>query len=116
MEIVFFILLVVAIIVTSAIVSGSEAALLSVSYTKAKEIARENPKDLKAISLLKIKDDLQKYIATIVVLNNIINIVGSIYVGVIGVQIFGEVYLGIVSAALTFLIIMFAEIIPKIFG
>ncbi len=116
MEIIFFIAFIVAILVTSAIVSGSEAALLSVSYTKAKETANETPRDSRAISLLKIKEDLQKYIATIVVLNNIINIVGSIYVGVIGVRIFGEVYLGIVSAILTFLIIMFSEIIPKIFG
>ncbi len=116
MEIVLFIAFIVAILVTSAIVSGSEAALLSVSYTKAKETANETPADSKAKSLLKIKEDLQKYIATIVVLNNIINIVGSIYVGVIGVRVFGEVYLGVVSALLTFLIIMFSEIIPKIYG
>lgn len=116
MEIIFFIAFIVAIIVTSAIVSGSEAALLSVSYTKAKETANKTTADSRAKSLLKIKEDLQKYIATIVVLNNIINIVGSIYVGVIAVQIFGETYLGVVSALLTFLIIMFAEIIPKIYG
>ena len=116
MEIVFFIAFIVAIIVTSAIISGSEAALLSVSYTKAKETANEQDADSRAKSLLKIKEDLQKYIATIVVLNNIINIVGSIYVGVIAVQIFGQAYLGVVSALLTFLIIMFAEIIPKIYG
>lgn len=116
MEIILFIAFIVAIIVASAIISGSEAALLSVSYTKAKEIANEKPIKPRAKYLLKIKEDLQKYIATIVVLNNIINIVGSIYVGVIGVRIFGEVYLGVVSALLTFLIIMFSEIIPKIYG
>jgi len=116
MEIILFVAFIVAIIVSSAIVSGSEAALLSVSYTKAKEIANEKPINPRAAHLLTIKEDLQKYIATIVVLNNIINIVGSIYVGVIGVRIFGEVYLGVVSALLTFLIIMFSEIIPKIFG
>lgn len=116
MEIVYFIALIVAIIVTSAIVSGSEAALLSVSYTKAKETANEDTSNSRAKALLKIKEDLQNYIATIVVLNNIINIVGSIYVGVIAVAVFGEVYLGAVSALLTFLIIMFSEIIPKVYG
>ena len=116
MEIIFFIAFIVTIIVTSAIISGSEAALLSISYTKAIETANEKVADTRAQALLQIKEDLQKYIATIVVLNNIINIVGSIYVGVIAVQIFGETYLGVVSALLTFLIIMFAEIIPKIYG
>ncbi|NCC71710.1 HlyC/CorC family transporter, partial [bacterium] len=37
-------------------------------------------------------------------------------VGVIASIIFGELYLGVFSAFLTFLIIMFAEIIPKIYG
>ncbi len=116
MEIILFVAFITAIIATSAIVSGSEAALLSVSYTKAKETTTTQPRNKKAKALLKIKDNLQKYIATIVVLNNIINIVGSIYVGVIAVKLFGEVYLGVFSALLTFLIIMFSEIIPKIYG
>ena len=116
MEIIVFVALILVILLSSAIISGSEAALLSISYTKAKEIANEKETDAKAQALLTIKEDLQQYIATIVVLNNIINIVGSIYVGVIAVRIFGEFYLGIVSAFLTFLIIMFAEIIPKIYG
>lgn len=121
MEILFFLVFVFMIIVLSAIVSGSEAALLSVSYTKAKELARTTnykltSKNKKSIKLLKVKDDLQKYISTIVVLNNIINIIGSVYVGVLASKIFGEVYLGLVSAILTFLIIMFSEIIPKIYG
>ena len=54
MEIIFFIAFIVAIIVTSAIISGSEAALLSVSYTKAKEIVNENPTSSRAKNLLKI--------------------------------------------------------------
>ncbi len=116
MDIIFFAILILAIVIVSAIVSGSEAALLSVSYTKSKEIAKLDANDARAQALLKIKENLQKYIATIVVINNIVNIVGSIYVGVIAVDIFGELYLGAVSALLTFLIIMFAEIIPKIYG
>ncbi len=116
MDILFFAVLILIIIVLSAIISGSEAALLSVSYTKAKEAVSKNLNDKKAKSLLKVKDNLQRYIATIVVLNNIVNIIGSIYVGVIAVRLFGEVYLGAVSALLTFLIIMFSEIIPKIYG
>ncbi len=115
MDILIFVVLIFTIIVLSAIVSGSEAALLSISYTKAKEVDKEKPSK-KTKALLKVKEDLQRYIATIVVLNNIINIVGSIYVGVIAVELFGEVYLGVVSALLTFLIIMFSEIIPKIYG
>lgn len=119
MEIISFILFVLIIIILSALISGSEAALLSVSYAKAKELhsdALSLKHKKKALLLLDIKENLQKYITTIVVLNNIVNIVGSIYVGVLASKMFGDLYLGIVSAILTFLIIIFAEIIPKIYG
>ncbi len=115
MDIILFLLLIVFIIVLSGIISGSEAAILSISYTKVKDLYN-NTKSKDAENLLKIKEDLQKYITTIVVLNNLVNIIGSIYVGVIASKLFGEFYLGLVSALLTFLIIMFSEIIPKVYG
>ncbi len=118
MEIILFILFVLLIIVLSGIISGSEAAILSISYTKAKEIATNSTGILekKANKLLLVKENLQKYITTIVVLNNIVNIVGSIYVGVLASTLFGEIYLGLISGVLTFFIIIFSEIIPKIYG
>ncbi len=117
MELIFFIFLILAILVCSAIVSSSEAALLSISYARIKEISSsELPLRAKENLLLIIKENMQKYITTIVVLNNVINIVGSIFVGVYATEIFGEIYLGVVSGVLTFLIILFSEIIPKIYG
>ena len=111
--------LIFLVIIFSGIVSCTEAAILSVSYTKAKEIlnnAKTKSKKKRAEYLILIKENIHKYITTIVVLNNVINIVGSIYIGVIASQIFGQVYLGLVSGILTFFIIMFSEIIPKIYG
>lgn len=118
MGIILFILFVLTIIILSAIISSSEAAILSISYTKAKELVGHSKgiQKKRANNLVLVKENLQKYITTIVVLNNIINIVGSIYVGVMASIIFGASYLGIVSGILTFLIIMFSEIIPKIYG
>ena len=119
MEIVFLILLVLFMIILSGIVSGSEAALLSVNLAKAKEIAtsaKSLRKRKKGEKLLLVKEDINRYITTIVVINNIVNIVGSIYVGIYAANIFGQAFLGIFSGILTFLIIMFAEIIPKVYG
>lgn len=118
MELFLFFSLILSIIILSALISGSEAALLSISYIKVKDIV-SNSKDKenkRAKSLLIIKENLQKYITTIVVLNNLVNIVGSMYIGVLAAKIFGSSYLGLVSAVLTFFIIMFSEIIPKIYG
>jgi CBS domain containing-hemolysin-like protein len=118
MGLTLLIILISTILILSGLASGSEAALLSVSYAKVKELENSSKKliKIKAKQLIKIKDDLQKYISTIVILNNIINIVGSIYVGLIATKVLGETYLGIISGILTFLIIIFSEIIPKIYG
>ncbi len=114
-----FSLLIVAIVVLSGLISGSEAALLSVSYTKAKEIQIQADKKSRrrADVLIHIKENIDQYITTIVVMNNVVNIIGSIYVGVLAQRIFNDdLFLGIISGTLTFLIIMFAEIIPKVYG
>ncbi len=116
MEIIVLISLILLIIILSGLVSGTEAALLSVSLPKIKSILNEDKKNNSLKRLIYIKENIQDYITTIVILNNIINIVGSIYVGHIASKIFGDIYLGIFSGILTFLIIIFAEIIPKIYG
>lgn len=118
-EVILLILLSLAVIILSGIVSSSEVAIISISYPKVKEIltgAKTKKDQKKAEALLRIKENIKKYITTIVVLNNIINIIGSIYIGVIASEIFGEIYLGIISGILTFLIIVFSEIIPKVLG
>lgn len=107
------------VVIFSGIVSGTEAAIISLSFPEAKEIltnAETLNEKQRAERLLHIKNNLQKYITTIVILNNIINIVGSMFIGYLASQMFGNFYMGIISAILTFLIILFSEIIPKIYG
>jgi CBS domain containing-hemolysin-like protein len=103
------------IIFGSAICSGTEAALLSLPLLRAKQLAQNKPSP-SAIALLGIRQHVTRPIATIVVLNNIFNIVGSIVVGRIAASIFSNAGIGIFSAVLTFAIILFAEILPKTLG
>lgn len=111
---------VVLIIILSGIMSGSEAALLSLGIARIKEYGKkygDSKKRLAKVNVLEsIKQQLQYYISVLVVLNNIINIMGSILVGYLVTQFFGEVFLGAVTAVLTFGIIIFSEVIPKVIG
>jgi CBS domain containing-hemolysin-like protein len=59
---------------------------------------------------------MQRPVAVLVLLNNAINIFGSIYVGGLARDRFGSAGAGVFAAVLTFLIILFAEIIPKTVG
>ena len=105
------ILTILIILSGSALFSGIEAALFSVSLGRAKVLVEKKKKG--AISLLKIKENMRRPITAIVIFNNAFNIVGSIIVGVIAADILGRRCIGIISAIMTFLIIMFGEIIPK---
>lgn len=107
-------LAVLLVLVSSALCSGSEAALFSMPVLKARNLAEQGGKSAQA--LLAIREDIRRPIATIVVLNNIANIVGSIVVGNIASHVLGETWLGVISGVLTFLVIVVAEILPKTLG
>jgi CBS domain containing-hemolysin-like protein len=99
----------------SAICSASEAALLSVPVLRARQLMQSRPSPA-AIALLSIRQHISRPLATIVVLNNIFNIVGSIVVGRLAAAEFDNTGLGIFSAVVTFAIIVFGEILPKTVG
>jgi CBS domain containing-hemolysin-like protein len=109
-------LLVVALVVVigSALCSGSEAALFSVSLIKARQLAEGKSTAGKA--LLRIKENMKRPIAAIVILNNIFNIVGSIVVGGMAAAVLDSALIGVFSGFLTLSVIIFAEIIPKTLG
>lgn len=108
------ILLLIIVLASSAICSMVEAAVLSISSVKVR-ILHENKRKGSA-DLLKIKDNIHMAVATIVIINNSINIIGSIFLAKMVTNMFGMQWLGIASAALTLAIITFSEIIPKTIG
>jgi CBS domain containing-hemolysin-like protein len=102
------------VVLGSALCSGSEAALFSVSTVKVRQLV--DAKKPAARVLLQIRENMSRPIATIVILNNIFNIVGSMAVGAITAVVLGSGWIGAFSALLTLLVIIFAEIIPKTLG
>jgi CBS domain containing-hemolysin-like protein len=108
------IFVVIFVISGSALCSGIEAALFSVSTLKIRQLAQS--KNPSAVALLAIRENMNRPIATIVILNNVFNIVGSILTGNIARTVLGDTWLGVFSGVLTFLIIICAEIIPKTVG
>lgn len=102
---------VLVVLIGSGLCSGSETALLSVPIVRARQLAAEGGRA--AHALVAIKQSLARPIAAIVVLNNVFNIVGSIAVGSVAAATFGDRWVGVVSGVLTFLVILFAEILPK---
>lgn len=66
--------------------------------------------------LEQLKDEIEETISTILTLNTIANTLGAVLVGGLATALFGHAWLGVVSAAMTFAILIFSEIIPKNIG
>lgn len=108
------IILIISLLFVSGICSMVEAAILSLPLVKARILFEQKRKSSK--TLLFIKENIHLAVATIVILNNAVNIIGSIFVGQRVTHIFGSHWLGIASAVLTLAIIIISEVIPKTIG
>ena len=108
------VLLFLTIVFASALCSMSEAAILSLPLVRARMLYEQKKKNSK--DLFFIKEHITDTIAAIVIVNNAINIVGSIFIGQQVTVRFGNQWLGVASTILTFSIIVISEIIPKTLG
>ena len=80
------------VLLSSAICSGSEAALFSVRLVKVRRLAQS--KRPEALALLSIRERMNRPIATIVILNNIANIVGTSVVTILASDVLGQSMVG----------------------
>ena len=101
-------------IFTSFVCAMVEAAILSLPMLRARMLVEE--KRLNSKDLLFIKENITAAIATIVIINNTINIAGSMYIGHQITEVLGDASLGLTTGILTFCIIVFGEVIPKGIG
>lgn len=104
----------IVVVIGSAFFSGLEAALFAVPMSRVHVLVEQNKRGAHALE--QIKASVSRPVIVIVIFNNIINIVGSIFVGAVATHVFGSSLLGIVSAVLTIAIIIFGEIVPKTLG
>ena len=113
------ILLLVVLLICSELISGAEVALFSLTKSNINEGLEQ--KSVAMIMISKLLERPKKLLATILVANNFINIAVVILFAYIGETVFDSItntvlrfLIEVVSA--TFLILLFGEIIPKIYA
>ncbi len=109
---ILFILL--GLIILSGIFSGSESALLSLEETKLRAMKEKKVSGIRYLE--KVKNDPKTLIITILVGNNLVNILIPVLATVWGTATFGDSSLGIITGVLTIILLIFGEIIPKNFA
>lgn len=104
----FFILFILFLL--SAFFSGSETALMALNRYKLKHLAKNNRGARLAVKLLEEPDRL---IGLILLGNNLVNILITQLATLIGFRIAGNIGVAIATGALTFMLLIFAEVTPK---
>ena len=98
-------------IIISGMFSGSETSVTSVNRSKIHKLA--NKGDKKAKNLLKLIDNKNDLISSILVGNNIVNILASVLATALLIDYFGSEGIFYSTLVMTCLIVIFAEVLPK---
>lgn len=107
----FLIVFMVVLIFLSGWFSGSETALTNLNSSEVKRMKRSGMKNTDHV--MKLKKNMDKTLITILIGNNIVNIVLSSVTALIANQLFAEIGVSIMIGVITFLVIIFGEITPK---
>ncbi len=111
LDITYQFVLLLVLIALSAFFSASEIALLSLGRINLHKMVKEKTKNSKLIS--KLLDDPNRLLITILIGNNLVNVSASALATSIGIFLFGSFGIGIAVGVMTFLILLFGEILPK---
>jgi len=108
---VVYIAIVLVCIVMSAFFSASETAFSSVNKTRLKTMGEKG--NDRARLTLTLAEQYDKLISTILIGNNIVNILASSLATIVFVKLYGDVGATISTAVLTVVVLLFGEISPK---
>ncbi|SDU19787.1 Mg2+ and Co2+ transporter CorB, contains DUF21, CBS pair, and CorC-HlyC domains [Pseudomonas pohangensis] len=103
--------LLVFLIICSAFFSSSETGMLSLNRYRLRHLAREGHKGARRASRLLERPD--RLLGTILVGNNVVNILAASIATVLAVDLWGEAGIAISTVALTIVVLIFGEITPK---
>lgn len=103
--------LLIFLILCSAFFSSSETGMLSLNRYRLKHLAKEGHSGAKRV--IRLLDRPDRLLGTILVGNNVVNILAASIATVLAVDMWGEAGIAIATAGLTIIVLIFGEITPK---
>ncbi len=95
----------------SGFFSSAETALFSLSKTKARHLAKTEGKSY--ILIKQMKEDPHRLLSTVLIGNNIVNVGAAALATSITIDMFPNYAVGLATGIMTFLILVFGEVLPK---
>jgi Mg2+/Co2+ transporter CorB len=105
---------IVVLLILSAIFSGSETALTTASQARMHHLQKEGNR--RARSVNRLIEDRERLIGAILLGNNAVNILASALATNVLIALLGDVGVAIASVAMTALVLIFSEVMPKTYA
>jgi putative hemolysin len=113
-NLILMVALLIVLLVFSAFFSGSETALMSISRLRLRHLAETKP--VRARLVERVLNKPERLIGTILLGNNLVNVAMSAIATAGAISVWGEKGIVYVTAVLTLVILIFAEITPKVYA
>lgn len=98
-------------IFASAYFSGTETSMMTINRYRLRHAAKQGNRSAKRVEKLLQRPD--RLISLVLIGNNLINIVASALATIVGMRLYGDAGVAIATGILTFIILIFAEVLPK---
>ena len=113
-ESVIQLVILIVLLILSGVFSSAETALTTVNLNKLRAIRDEGGrKGKKAARVLKLRENPSKLLTAVLIGNNIVNLSASALTTIFVTKLFGNALIGVGTGVLTFLVLIFGEIMPK---
>ena len=107
----FYVVAILLLLVVSGVFSGSETAITATGKAKAQALAQAGNR--RAGTLVALLGDRERLISTLLLGNNIVNILAAALATDVLLRLFGDAGVVYATAIMTVLIVIFSEVVPK---
>ncbi|KGB03175.1 hypothetical protein DR73_3110 [Enterobacteriaceae bacterium ATCC 29904] len=98
-------------VVISAYFSGSETGMMTLNRYRLRHRAKQGNRAARRVEKLLLKPD--RLISLVLIGNNLVNILASALSTIVGMRLYGNAGVAIATGVLTFVVLVFAEVLPK---
>lgn len=98
-------------VVISAYFSGSETGMMTINRYRLRHLAKQGHRGARRVEKLLRKPD--RLISLVLIGNNLVNILASALGTIVGMRLYGNAGVAIATGVLTFVVLVFAEVLPK---
>ena len=106
------IIILIGMIFASAYFSGTETSMMTINRYRLRHAAKQGNRSAKRVEKLLQRPD--RLISLVLIGNNLINIVASALATIVGMRLYGDAGVAIATGVLTFVILIFAEVLPNL--